>query len=224
MFESDSKKRFSLLGGTRAVQNDIDLFFSKIGDGTTLFVQILRYYFEAKPLSDRFTQTVTQLDEVESQADDLRRGIESYLYEKTLIPDLRSDVLLLIEDVDKLLSPPMSVSYALQIETPEVPAELHGDFIALGESTARCVNHLLDGARAFFRDTEAVRDHCHLVVFEESQADRLSSSLKQAVFNADLDKAEKLHLRYFIERIDLLANRAEDIADALVIYALKRLA
>jgi hypothetical protein len=31
-----------------------------------------------------------------------------------------------------------------------------------------------------------------------------------------------MHLRYFVERIDELANSAEDVADALQIYTIKR--
>ncbi len=216
-------KRFGFLGGTRIIQNDIDLFFSKVGDASLLFLKVLKYYFKAPKDIEKFNQTIEELDKLESQADELRRGIESYLYEKTLIPDLRSDVLALIENVDSLLSPQMAVSYALQIEKPDIPAELHSGFIELAESTALCVEHLLQAARAFFRDTEAVRDYCHKVVFEESQADKHCSNLRIAVFNSNLDKVDKIHLRYFIERIDVVANRAEDIADSLTIYAIKRL-
>lgn len=216
-------KRFSPLGGTRKVQNDIDLFFDKVGDATTLFGQLVKEYLEENRPSDRFNQTLEQIVDIERDADELRRSIESYLYEKTLIPDLRSDVLALIEEIDSLLSPQIAVSYALRIEQPDIPKEFHKGFVSLIESTTLCVEHLLRGARAFFRDTEAVRDHSHKVVFEESQADKLCTELKMAIFASDLDKVEKIHLRYFIERIDLLANRAEDIADALTIYAIKRM-
>ncbi len=57
----------------------------------------------------------------------------------------------------------------------------------------------------------------------ESEADQICTALKTAIFSSDLEKIEKIHLRYFIERIDLVANRAEDIADALTIYSLKRM-
>lgn len=216
-------KRFSPLGGTRKVQNDIDVFFDRVGDATTLFMQLVKEYLQENRPTERFNNTLEQIVEIETQADELRRGIESYLYEKTLIPDLRSDVLALIEEVDNLLSPQIAVSYALRIEQPDIPASFHKGFISLIESTELCVEHLLRGARAFFRDTESVRDHSHKVVFEESQADRFCTELKIAIFASDLDKVEKIHLRYFIERIDLLANRAEDIADALTIYAIKRM-
>ena len=55
-----------------------------------------------------------------------------------------------------------------------------------------------------------------------SSADKISTKLKRAVFASDLDLAHKTQLRYFVERIDELANEAEDIADYLAIYTIKR--
>ena len=31
-----------------------------------------------------------------------------------------------------------------------------------------------------------------------------------------------MHIRYFVERIDDIANKAEDLADTLLIYTIKR--
>ncbi|GAL09123.1 phosphate transport regulator [Vibrio astriarenae] len=72
------------------------------------------------------------------------------------------------------------------------------------------------------RDQNQVRDHAHKVIFVESEADRISTRMKQKVFSSELELAQKIHIRYFIERIDNVANSAEDIADSLVIYAIKR--
>jgi len=51
----------------------------------------------------------------------------------------------------------------------------------------------------------------------------LSTNLKTAIFDSDLELAEKLHLREFVEQIDEVADMAEDVADRLAIYAIKRL-
>ena len=77
-------------------------------------------------------------------------------------------------------------------------------------------------ARAFFRDIEAVRDHASKVIFLETEADKIGTKLQRAIFSSDLPLERKIHLRYFVERIDELANAAEDVADALAIYAIKR--
>lgn len=212
-----------MLRGTRKVQNDIDVFFDTVSDATEVFGRLLRAYLKGPDSAEAFDTALKQLTELELKADDLRRHIESYLYEKTLIPDLRSDVLAMIEGVDSLISTQQAVSFALKIEQPDIPEQFRQGFLDLEETAGRCVSHLLSGARAFFRHIEQVRDHTHKVIFTESEADQICTNLKTAIFNSDLEKIEKIHLRYFIERIDLLANRAEDIADALTIYSLKRM-
>jgi uncharacterized protein Yka (UPF0111/DUF47 family) len=85
-----------------------------------------------------------------------------------------------------------------------------------------CVESVVLAARSFFRDIEAVRDHNSKVIFYETQADKISTKLKRAIFASELDLAHKTQLRYFVERIDELANEAEDIADCLAIYTIKR--
>ncbi len=219
----NTKGRFSMLRGTRKVQNDIDVFFDTVGDATEVFGRLLRIYLHEPDSHEAFDQTLNQLTKLELNADELRRGIESYLYEKTLIPDLRGDVMEMIEDVDSLISTQQALSFALKIEQPVIPEQFHQSFLDLERTTERCVTHLISAARAFFRNIEQVRDHTHKVLFAESEADQICTALKTAIFNSDLDKIEKIHLRYFIERIDLVANRAEDIADALTIYSLKRM-
>ncbi len=219
----NAKGRFSMLRGTRKVQNDIDVFFDTVSDATDVFGRLLRIYLQESDTNENFDRSLKQLTELELRADELRRGIESYLYEKTLIPDLRGDVLAMIEDVDSLISTQQALSFALKIEQPVIPEQFHQGFLNLERTTERCVSHLLSGARAFFRNIDEVRDHTHKVIFTETEADQICTELKTAIFASDLEKIEKIHLRYFIERIDLVANKAEDIADALTIYSLKRM-
>ncbi len=81
---------------------------------------------------------------------------------------------------------------------------------------------LVLASRAFFRNIEAVQDHMHKVMFYEKEADKVSTKLKKAIFASDLPLSHKAQLRNFVEHIDSLANRAEDVADRLAIYTIKR--
>ena len=42
------------------------------------------------------------------------------------------------------------------------------------------------------------------------------------IFDSDLSLDQKLQARYFIDRIDEIANLAEDTVDKIFIYTLKR--
>jgi uncharacterized protein Yka (UPF0111/DUF47 family) len=90
------------------------------------------------------------------------------------------------------------------------------------DTASDCAERAVMAARAFFRNIDAVRDHTHKVIFLETETDKISTKLKRAIFASDMPKGEKLHLRYFVDRVDELANAAEDVADAVAIFAIKR--
>jgi len=76
--------------------------------------------------------------------------------------------------------------------------------------------------RTFFRDVRSVRDNAHKVTFYEKESDIKSSDLARRIFSSNLNLDQKMHLRYFVEKIDNICDRAEDVADELIIYAIKR--
>ena len=163
----------------------------------------------------------TLLGKVENRGDKLRRKIETYLYQKTLIPNLRSDVLELLESFDHLINIQESTCYNLYIERPYFPVICHPSIIELQQLTARCIERVVLAARCFFRDRSSVRDHCHKVIMLETMADKESTKLKKMIFDSDMGLAEKMHIRHFVEMIDQVANCSEDIADRLNIIAIK---
>ena len=59
-------------------------------------------------------------------------------------------------------------------------------------------------------------------LFYEKEADKVSTKLKGAIFATDLPLSRKAHLRNFVEHIDNLADKSEDVADRLSIYTIKR--
>ena len=64
----------------------------------------------------------------------------------------------------------------------------------------------------------------HKVLLFEKEADKVSGKLKREIFESDLELSHKMQLRDFVEHIDKVANWAEDVADRLEVYAIKRTA
>ena len=69
---------------------------------------------------------------------------------------------------------------------------------------------------------ETLGDQMHKVAFFESEADKIGHRAMAAMFDSDLDLSRKNQLRHFILHIDNIADIAEDVADRLSIFALKR--
>ena len=79
-----------------------------------------------------------------------------------------------------------------------------------------------EAARAFFRDVDSVKDNLFKVHHFEKEADRISDNLKRRIFSMDLDLARQTQLRYFAHNVEKVSDRAEEVADRLAIYAIKR--
>lgn len=64
------------------------------------FKKAIRIYLKEKR-SEEYKKINKQIKQIEHDADNLRRDIEAKLYTQNLIPDLRADVLNLVENLDK---------------------------------------------------------------------------------------------------------------------------
>jgi predicted phosphate transport protein (TIGR00153 family) len=214
-------KNLTLFRRTKALEAQIDEFLDKLSESAIVFRRAVEIYL-AEGATAEFEDRLSQVNDLESQADRLRRSVETQLYAETLIPDSRGDVLGLIENLDSVINLCEGGLWAFSIETPDIPAEFHADYRALTEQVINTVESLVLGSRAFFRNIEAVPDHMHKVIFYEKEADKLSTKLKKAIFATDLPLSHKAHLRNFVVHIDNLANKSEDVADRLAIYTIKR--
>jgi len=199
----------------------MDSFLDKVSEAGLVFRQVIRIYIE-DGVSDEFETKVNQICEIETQCDVLRRDIETQLFEYTLIPDLRGDVLSLIEGMDETINSYEDNAKRFRDEIPEIPKEYNKGFEELTSVVVDCVEATVMAARGFFRNIEAVSDHVHKVSFFEGEADEISSRIINKIYRSELTLDRKIHLRYFVERIDDVADRAEDLADYLAIYTIKR--
>jgi predicted phosphate transport protein (TIGR00153 family) len=216
-----SSKVTNPFGRTKALEVDIDVFINKLSESTLLFKHAINLYL-IEGHSEQFDQQQKHLNEFESQADDLRRNIEIQLYSEMLIPDARGDVLALLENLDAVHGILQGTLWSFAIENPDIPEEYRAGFVELTDMVVLAVEALVRASRAFFRTIENVTDHIHKVGFYETEADKVSTLLKTAIFASDLTLDRKMHLRSFIEQIDEVADIAEDVSDSLTIFTIKR--
>jgi hypothetical protein len=212
----------SLFGRTKQLELQIDSFFDKVSEAAVVFRLGVRVYLK-EGYTEEFVTRLDRVVELESEADVLRRDIEKHLYSNTLIPDSRGDVLGLIETMDQLLSEFEDTLWAFSIEKPMIPEEFGSGYRKLTNMVIKSVDELALSGRAFFRSPHDVPAYNHKVILYEKEADKISLNLKTAIFDSSLDLSFKLQLREFADRIDGIADLAEDVADRLAIYAIKRL-
>ncbi len=205
---------------TKLLEAQIDEYLDCVVRGALLFRQGVKYYLENS--MDDFEERLNDLDSLESHGDQLRRQIETSLYEHTLIPESRGDVLGLLESTDAVLNTMNETLMQFSVEIPELIPELHQMYIELAEVSTAAVEAMVLAIRAYFRDLNAVRDHINKVQFYENESDKIARKIKRIVFRKDLRLSHKIHMRYFAYHIENIADEAEDVTDRLAIATIKR--
>ena len=84
-----------LLKTTRFVESQIDSFLDVVSDAAMTFQLAIEDYIHGR--MEQFEERLAQIREFEHRADDLRVSVERFLYERTLIPENRGDVLAILE-------------------------------------------------------------------------------------------------------------------------------
>ncbi len=214
-------KNMSPFVKTKKLESKIDLFHDKIMEVSMSFQKAMKEYMSEKR-SATYKKVNKEIKEIETQADALRRDIETSLYTQNLIPDVRADVLQLVEQLDKVINKFDEVSYKFYIEQPEIPQEYHKKILELVDWVCECAENLKIASRSFFKNLAAVRDFSQKVYFIEHETDLVSGELKRSIFDSDMELAQKMQLSDFVNSIADIADIAEDCVDALAIFAIKR--
>ena len=205
---------------TKELEMQIDEYLDCVVKGGLLFKQGLKFYLQEK--FEDFEDRLKSLDQCESQADGLRRSIESQLYIQTLIPESRGDVLGLLESSDRVLNLTAETLLEFSVETPNILTAIRGMLLDLAEASINSLDGMVLAIRSYFRDLTAVRDHISKAQFYEHESDKLAEKIKRTVFKMDIELSHKSHIRYFVLRMENIADRAEDVCDRISIAAIKR--
>lgn len=213
---------FTFFKKTREIDSKITEFFNNVSEGGLLFQRAVALYLDQGANED-FSQKLKQVSAFETRNDQLRRDVESQLYEHTLLPDSRADVLELLEGVDRVINKYESSLYMYSIEKPVIPENYHIGFKELTQTVIDCTEALVASSRSFFAMNGEIENTLHKVMFFEKQADLQGTDLKRQIFdNPGLELAHKLQLKSFEAAIEDISDIAEDVADTLTVISVKR--
>ncbi len=205
---------------SKIVQAQIDEFLDTISQASLAFRNGIKEYLDGE--IGHFESTIGEMARMENRADELRHSIETQLYMHSLIPEIRGDVLGLLENMDNVINAEKKTLLQFSVEMPVIPAEFGKDYLALADVSVSAAEELVTAVRAFFHDFNMVTNYLHKVYFHEKEADKISDRLKRRIFSSELDLSHKIHLRYFALHVEDISDHAEDVADRLGISTIKR--
>ena len=206
----------------KSLELDIEQFLAFVDQSVMLMAEAVRKYLDGD--LQLFEEKTREVDSTERAADNIRRQIKLRLYADMLIPDSRGDVLGTLETTDNIADVAKRVASLFSIEKPQIFPFLVEDFQELLDTSVKAAQELTLAVRAFFCELYRVNEHLEKVYFWEHQADQIENRLKRKAFETpDIAQfSKRVHMRFFAERISLLADESEAVADRLSVYAIKR--
>jgi|SRR5690554_918765 len=209
-------------GKANELAAEINEFLDVVNEAALLFQKGVKLFLEEE--KKKFAGNLTRISVVENKADDYQKDIKYKLIKYMLIPDSRGDVLDLIESSDNVVDSCKKVLIHFSIEQPYIPEFLKDDFLELTRQSFESVDYLVKGIRFYFENLALVNDNIHKVHFYEHEADELEELLTRKVFASKKieDLCTKTHLRYFIGKIALISDIAENVSEKLAVATIKR--
>ncbi len=205
---------------TRELEAKITSFLLNIVEAGVLYEQAMNIYTKDRAC-ETFITLRDHVSELEAQNDAYRREVENDLYAYMILPDMRSDILKILEGCDKVINKYQSNLLIVSVEQPDLWDELKGLLTEMVQTDLLCVDSLVSGVKSFFGGhnvdefTQRTHDFEHLV-------DKQAFHLKTLIYtNEHISLAHKLQLKEFIYNIEKISDIAEDVADILKIVAVK---
>jgi len=200
----------------------VERYLNKMLETGELFKKTVEKYFETG-LSREFKEMIETTHLSESMADDIRREIELEMYEKSLIPESRGDILGLLESTDEVMNKAQSVLYQIETENLEIPEELREDFLKLIHNNISAFEVAIDGFRTLFHNLKEVREKVQEVDKRESSSDRMEREIIRKIFAGSYDTGKKILLKDLVIEIGNISDMSEEVTDRLNIVAAKRM-
>ncbi len=206
----------------KELEANIDSYLDRVATSGLIFFEAIKAYVDGN--FERFETKYRDITTLETDADNMRRDIKHKLYTYMLIPESRGDVLDLLEALDDVVDVAEKVVEQFSIESPTIPEFAKKDYLALAEISTKAVEELVKAVRTFFKEIDLVSNYINKVYFYEHEVDDIEEQLKRKVFRSTEVKelSNKVHLRYFAERIAKISDVAETVAEKLSVYTIKR--
>ena len=213
-------KHFILFKRTRRLEEQITLFLMNIIEAGYLVKQGLESYL-TKGANKHFKTLKENVSRLEAENDALRRQMELDLYHHMLLPDMRSDLIDLLEACDKIINKYETDMILWSLEQPEIPQKLHTLLIQMMATSLECVGTFIGGVKTFFSGAN-VDDEIQITYALEHQVDLQAMDLKALTFKDQrLNLAHQLQLKEFIYSLEKISDMTEDAADKLKVMGTK---
>ncbi len=176
----------------------------------------------ANGLDEHYGVLSRKVHEKESDADGMRRIIECEMYEQSLLPESREDLLDIIERIDAIPNGADHLANLLKIQRTEIMPSLKKDISELLSISVESFKYTREAALDCFMKMQRIKELQTLIKNTESIGDTLEHEMIRRIFEAEIGMGEKIIQKDIVCQIGDICNMCEHVMDRIVIYSIKR--
>ena len=171
---------------------------------------------------EKFEEFRLEVDQLESEAESIKKRIRDHLPKGTLIPVDKFQLFRYMREQDKVLD---AIEEALDWLSfrpePGIPNALEKDFFLLVDAVLDPVEEMcrlvLEAGKYFRSHSEKqrkfVKDIVHTLGRQEHEADKVEDGIKKKLLNMKIETTTVFHMIRLAETIGSIADHAENAAD-----------
>jgi predicted phosphate transport protein (TIGR00153 family) len=173
---------------------------------------------------ESFEEFRIEVDNLESQADAVKRRIRGHLPKGTLMPVDKFELFRYLHEQDKVLDAvEESLDWISFRSEPGIPDALHKDFFLLVDAVLDPVEEMcrmVAEARKYFtnfadKQRQLIKDIIRTMRHQEHEADKVEDAIKAKVLNMQIDPVTVYHMIRLAETIGSIADHAENAGDMM---------
>lgn len=165
------------------------------------------------------------VNDLESEADAVRRRIVTCLHGGAFLPIMRKDVFQLASAIDDVANAAEDFCDFCLSQRPEIPKDFREDFLEITRDSAEMFPNLKKGVGMLssgefgwrWDESSPLYKITRQIGVEESNIDELKWKLTRKIFNSDLPLANKIHIKSLLDQIAKVSDLIEDAADRIEI-------
>ncbi len=158
----------------------------------------------------------------EHKADIILGDIRTLFYKKSLLPESREDILVLLEKIDDIADSANHIIHDIYAQNISLPKFILEDYKELVKATVSICETLESAVIDLFNKRKEIPDRYEKIRNYESICDILQTKMVKSVFDSDMNNFNKILLRDIIKSTGGLSDTCEMAADLIMILYIKR--
>jgi len=209
-------------GKNKELLAKLEEYFKVVGETIDLFRESMLHMLK-NGIDEHFQTLTEKTHHCESNADDVRRSIELDMYQKSLLPESRGDLLGILETIDRIPNRAERILFMFITQQTKMLPEIKPDIEELLKLSVETIKYTVDATRDCFGPREKINDLNRQVDNNESIGDGLERKMITKIFTSDkIDTGEKILQKELVIQLGAMCDLCENALDRIMVTSVKR--